>query len=397
MHSLKLLGIALGIASQSLLPLAAAGADLPCERSKVNVALNWISSLEYDALAHQILIADPGDPKRRQLIAYDPIAGKSEPLQFNDSSPSSLTKVQGGFLLKEGDVFTFLDEKRQFLGKANLRATKSGSSTGLDSLYSNWVTRNSRFVGFGSAKGLSADPDQPFQLGFVTGRITANSDQPRDVRLLEKMPEPKTLGARENADLYLLGFPYFAANDLGLFYLRMLGTTASIVRLVEQGNGTVFPAPLSVFPKDFVKIPELPKLHEMKSPAAERFGEIEKSKLAVGLFGQDKYLYVLTRENPTGASTRWMLHQIDSEKSVLRGAMILPTNASFLSIAVTPDNWYIFERGNVLGFGKQDIKTLVRIPSARIAALSARLSSDAPVSLSCNSKAVGVPGASSEP
>jgi hypothetical protein len=388
MKSPKLLAIGLGLLAQGFVPYASMGASPSCSRSELDYRLQWISGIEYDQKHNAILIADPGDPKNRKVLFYNPVTKKMNELTAaGGANATSLTKVQDGYLLKERDDVTFLGPDWQRLGKSNLRLTKSGTPSGLGSLYTNWITRGARFIGFGSVTGfgssdlghLQGNPARGFQMGFVTGRITANSELPRDVKLLKPA---------EDASLYSLGFPYFAATDKDLFYVRMVkGAPVAIIRVHESPDGALTSTPLlgSVIPSKFVAIPPLPKVHDDTAPAYDRFHEIEKSTMVAGLFGQGTYLYLLTREvNPSGPGTQWLLHQIDPDASRILGTVRLPTTAAFLSIAVAPDNWYFFERQEVLKWGEQSIKTVVRVPSAWIAS-AGRPGTEATKTLPCDS------------
>ena len=374
MHSPKLLAIGFGLLVQGLVPYASMGASPSCSRSEIKVGdqasqLHWISGIEYDQKHNAILISDPGNSQDRKLLVYHPDDKAITRLPAaGDASPTSITKVQDGYLLKERDDVTFLGPDWQRIGKTNLRLTKSGVLSGLGSLYTNWVTRGSRFIGYGSVTGfgnadvtrLKGNPARGFQLGFVTGRITTNSELPRDIKLLE---------AAEDASLYSLGFPYFAATDQDLFYVRIVkGEPVAIKRVHESPDGAITLSQLlgSVIPRDFLVVPPLTAVHDETAPASVRFREIEKSKMVAGIFGQGKYLYLLTRQ-PFGSETQWLLHQIDPDAQRILGTVRLPTTAAFLSIAVAPDNWYLFERQEFLEWGKQIIKTVVRVPTAWIA------------------------------
>jgi hypothetical protein len=88
--------------------------------------------------------------------------------------------------------------------------------------------------------------------------------------------------------------------------------------------------------------------------------------MAAGLFGQGKYLYLLTRRPSPAGGTEWLLHQIDPRKPQILGAVRIPSTASHLSVGVGRDEWYFIERGEVRGWGDQDIDTVIRVPQSWI-------------------------------
>lgn len=353
------------LASAGLVMIAAHPtiAQTACERKTLEESPQWISSLEYNPTTSEIWVADP---KRKELLAFSTKSGDATTVNVGDIRAASITKVEGGYLVMYRDDAAILAADKKPVGKLNVRQTKTGETTGLGSLYSNWITRGSRFLGYGSVSGVNLasqeyNPSRGFQLGFVTGRVSAGLGQFRDIELLE---------ATEENELYLLGFPYFAENKKGLFYIRMVGDRAAIYQ-VKQVRGISRAEQLSAFPEDFRTIPRFKTPDQGPLSTEPLFGEIEKSKMVVGLFGQDSMLYVLAREqNPEDGTTQWRLFQIDPDKPKPLGEVRLPTKAAHLTLVPGPDYWYIFERGKVRGWGDQDIKHLLRVPKAWITSSS---------------------------
>ena len=192
-----------------------------------------------------------------------------------------------------------------------------------------------------------------------TGEISAASGEFSNIVLLE---------STEENDLYLLGTPYFTANDLGFFFVKMGQETASLVRVVTLPKGGWSLQELPVFPRDFRKVPNLKAdSGELDDSVAGRFRSIERSRMVAGLFGQGTMLYVLTR-SWTATGTEWLLHQVDPTRGELGSVLRLPTKAPHLSVAVGTDSWLLFERGSVRAWGDQDIKSVVKVPVSWIAA-----------------------------
>lgn len=330
-------------------------AQSSCTREALSKPPHWISTLERSS--DEILLTDP---KSSELLAFNVNSGTMNKVSVPAGiPPSSITKIEGGFLIKDRDNGVILGSGAKAGSALSLGTTKGGGRTGLSSLYSNWVTRGSTFIGFGSVARAELansqyDASRGFELGFVKGRVSAALGQFQEVELLE---------ATEDNDLYLLGFPYFAANDDGLFFVRMVGDRAALMR-VREGTTPALEE-LSAFPEDFRTVPKLgPNLGP--STTAPRFAQIEKQTMIVGLFGQGKFLYLLAREPDAGQGQQWFLFQINPAEPKPRGRVRLPTTANHLSVAVGPDYWYLFERGGVRGWGDQDIKTVVRVPTAWI-------------------------------
>jgi len=326
-----------------------------CATLNLETHPKWISTVELNPASGELLISDP---KNRSLLAFDTKTNRMSEVKLeSDIPPASITKIQGGFLVKYRDNASILGLDKKPIMTTNLRNTKAGGPTGLGSLYSNWTTKGSTFLGYGSVvradlTSQEYNPSRGFQLGFLRGTVTASSGQFRDVELLEPT---------EENSLYVFGFPLFAANDDGMFYVRMIGEEASIVRVKDNATGERALERLSAFPEQYSKVPKLKTENVGPSSTAARYAEIEKSTMAVGLFGQGKFLYLLTRRPEAGA-TEWSLFQIDPKKPKAIGEVRLPTSAHHLSVVPGPDYWYLIERGEVKGWGDQQIDTVVRIP-----------------------------------
>jgi len=305
-----------------------------------------------------VLIADP---KANQLLRFNAGTGRMGVVRLPaDVRPASITRIKGGFVLNYREDAVILSTSRfKVSARRNLRMA-SRAATGLGTLYSNWVTWGEKFVGFGSVTKAplnpaetQPDPLRSYQLGFVRGRVSASTGQFLDIELLRPT---------EENDLYLLGFPYFAANDKGLFLLDMTSTEAAIARVDngKRGNAALRPVTAAI-PKEFLKIPRLKGADEGPGRTRVRFQDIEHQSMVVGLFGQGSLLYVLARRY-TSSGTEWLLHQIDPDQQKPLAVLELPTRANHLTVVADRSVWYFFERGEVRAWGDQDIKTVVQIP-----------------------------------
>jgi hypothetical protein len=353
------------------------GATAPnaCFIKALKNAPGWIGSLELNSETNQILIADP---KQGKLFAYDLKAEAFEDVDLPSDLPvSSITKIEGGFLVKYRDDAAIISPTYKVLkDKINIRSAKYGGVSGLGPLYSNWITSGSTFVGFGSVANFDPastqyNPLRRFRLGFVKGQVSAASGDFRNVQLLE---------ATEENTAYLLSFPYFAANDDGIFFVRMTSPYASIVRVRNDNTfGTASLSELAAFPRDFRTLPDLATTTAGPASVKERFDKIEGQAMAAGLFGQGKLLYLLARrpfkDNPK--QTEWLVYQIDPKRFEPVGAVRLPTRAPHLSIVTSPTYWYMFERGHVVSWGNQKITSVIKVPTRWITSpTSSKLSLD---------------------
>jgi len=319
----------------------------------------WISSVEFNSENNQILIADP---KSKELFTLDIKSGKMGEVKIPGGlAPSSITKIQGGFLVKDRDDAAILNSNYKMTKeKINL---KSGGGAALGSLYSNWIASGSTFVGFGSVVNFNPGstkypPSRRFELGFIEGQVSAETGEFRNIQLLE---------ATEENDPYLLGLPYFSATSDGLFFVKMTSPRASIVRVQNTALGRATLTEIPAFPEDFRNIPDLTTKSSGPVSVAERFEKIEESRMVAGIFGQGKFLYLLTRQpDPEGNGTEWLLHKIDPNESRPLDAVRLPTHASHLSVVAGTDYWHLFERGHVRAWGEQDIERVIHVPTAWI-------------------------------
>lgn len=327
-----------------------------CRRETLQIAPKWISTLEFDRSVNQILVADP---KERQLLSVNVKNWNVRPVRVEGVSPALVTRIAGGYWVQSETNAAIMGPGIKSRVVA-LEDARTGAGTTLRTLYANWVTRGYTFLGFGSVSGAGVDlqqspqsPARRFQLGFVRGSVRVGTGRFENVEVIEP--------SDRNA-YYVTGLQYFAANNTGLFYVRMDEEAgASILRVGESGK----PQEISAFPAEFRKVQSLEKDGESVEAI---YATIESRSMAYGLFGQGDFLYLLTRQphSDGGGGTEWLLHKIDPVAQKLMGKVRLPTRASHLSVAVGTQEWYFIERGTVRGWGDQDIKTAIRVPRSWI-------------------------------
>jgi hypothetical protein len=93
---------------------------------------------------------------------------------------------------------------------------------------------------------------------------------------------------------------------------------------------------------------------------------IERSKMPVGLYGWEGFLFVLTREPAQGGGTRWMIHKIDPRKDAVVGSSQIPTRANHLTVVPGPKKWAFLEKGRVQDWGRQRNDRVLFVPASRL-------------------------------
>lgn len=203
---------------------------------------------------------------------------------------------------------------------------------------------------------------QGYELGFFECALTepAITSGPNEVHFF--MP------LKEN-DFYKLGHPYLATSQDGstVFFLVMdLYPT-----LYSYNIGTKTPSLVKGFP---LENQPLPNFATQNRTAQEVFSDIEKLDLVVGLYAQGDFLYALRRQ-PQGNKTLWTLIPMklnqametvqpfyDKDGRIL--SMKLPLKAAHVNALPTPSTWYFFEKSSTGRDRKQDITSVLTIPSA---------------------------------
>lgn len=170
---------------------------------------------------------------------------------------------------------------------------------------------------------------------------------------------PRMLKKLDKQIYYTLGHRYIAANDSGLFFLSM-GDSAEIYK---YSPGDAGPTKLGAVPAAYSNVPVLNGNRNLsgKRDLDIVFEEIRNQRMAVGLYGQGRFLYLLTREPESGEKTKWLLHQIDARAGTVTGRVRLPTSSKNLTIVPAPSAWHVFERGSLSDL--DGVRTLITVPA----------------------------------
>jgi hypothetical protein len=280
-----------------------------------------------------------------------------------------------GFLLKQaGPQAVRLSGRLEPQGgDLDLSKTAGGNKSGLGALY-DWTLFKSQdqsyLVGYGSVRNppVEQPPQQPlrqnegqqFQLGFVLAEMNGT---PGSARLLKPSDAPQK--QFDDTQYYVFGHKYVATNELGAFVLAM-DKTAVLYR-VNPESSTLEPV-VNAIPKDFRKVPQLKTENTGPSSTEPLYRELETLSIPVGIYGQGKKIYLLTRENPTeaGEGTIWSMYPIDpgaTGAKVLGEALQLPTHFPHLAVVPAGDKWFFIEKGHVEAWGRQKIDSMIEIPA----------------------------------
>ena len=328
-----------------------------CTRYELHEPPSWVSTATYDSANGVLLIADP---KMNELLRLSPVKSElSRHVFANGFKVSTVTNFGDGFIVKSREGARLLDADLKEVGSFNFKQNAEKNSTGLGSLYSNWAALEGTFLGYGSAVGAGIDPTRGdrdpgrgFELGFVTGTLDLEGGSVRDVKLLE---------ATDDNEFYLLGNQYFASNNKGIFFVRMIGGYASVATLVADARQPI--QSLASFPKGYASIPKTGDRGFGIPTFAEYFEQLESVTMPVGLFGSVDDLFLVTRERGgLPGSTKWLVHSIPLDSAEPIVSYTLPTAAKHITFASSDENLYLIERGHVRSWGEQSIKSVVEVP-----------------------------------
>lgn len=375
-----------------LLAATMAGAQTPtCRQLKVSPQLSWLSSLAFQSTTGDLLLVDPA---AKQIVKLATTSGASSPLELAGleqglpAEPMTLTETGDRLFLK------LRGSRGAFLDPASLRPTgapftwldaaldqPAGVAGGsVSSLYTNWIFHAGYLLGYGGIANPGVDvrnagDEARKPLSVALGVLRAGFDASSG-----RTSQPRLLLATDENDYYRIGYPFFAATESGAYFLRMV--PGQEVALFKVTDTAPFISEVKVRP---TWVRDVPALRQTGSVYA-LMNELATLSVVSGLYGQGNSLYVLSRRpSPSGGGTEWELHQVDLGGLTVTGTLRLPTTADHLNILPTTDSWYVVERpGEVAGFGKQAISSVLEIPRSWIAdPASSDLNAVAPRVLAC--------------
>ena len=337
--SIAALGLPLGFCASP-----AHGAD--CRVIELQGNLGWISSATWVPSLSSVVVVNSFSSEVR---AYSPDGSYFVPENIELGSPEpvigSIGKAGDGFLLRSlGDKFFRLRDTLAVRDAKDFSAFNLKTTTGIGSIYQ-WSAGSTQVFAFGSLVKEGGG----FDLGFFSTPI----ENPAAARMVKPF---------ERGDYYTLGNPYTVSLGADFFFLLM----GKEVHLYRQGKEGL-PRDLGPLPKDFRSAPDFKTPMSGPSSAKARFEEIETLSIPAGIYSQGGELYLLARNPGRDNKTQWNLHRLDTNTGRVTGSVRLPTSSSHVTLVPSPDAWYVFERGRIIGPNqRQAITRMLSINAAAI-------------------------------
>lgn len=348
------LSVATLIALSSFLLLRpAAGSGTPCRSVGLSTHPAWISSAVFVPALQKILLVDP---LLNRLLLVSPSGQTTRldnPATERAALPALLAPLADGFLLKPvGPTLFFLDKALNLVSESGLGRGAAGARSALGPFYQ-WTVAGRTIIAYDSLR--AANLPGGYELGFL--RLPATNPPGRPEMLL---PFP-------NGDFYTLSYQYLAALGPVAYFVAM-DRTATIYR-VPPGAAPV--ALTDAVPEGFREVPTLHTQTHGPSDTPALYAELERATIPAGLYGgPDGFLYLLARR-PVAGGTEWSIFQIDAAGNKIRGLGHLRSAAKHLTVVPSPDAWYFIERGDIEPSGRQEIGSMIAVPSARLTGLTA--------------------------
>lgn len=254
-----------------------------------------------------------------------------------------IQRLETGYLLQIASSPNFIRTDSHFRSST---VESLASGMGNDGAIYGWTFMEDGFLAFGDINSKD---------GWKKGRllrITHNS--PPAVEDLRQVDQGGP--ARH---FFLMGYPLIAKTESNVYALIMERKKPYIL---EVGFGV---RELKVFPRDFSTTPTLAAGGKTED-AHKIYTELENKTTATGLIGWNNYLYLLTRKPMSNGKTEWMAWKINPCQDQVISSFKLPTQTEHIVISTNPSLWAILEKGPVVGFGKQEVKSLLLIDPASL-------------------------------
>jgi hypothetical protein len=154
-------------------------------------------------------------------------------------------------------------------------------------------------------------------------------------------------------DLYLLGYPFFAALDNKAYVL----TVAEMSYIQEIGLGR---RRLRSFPSGVNRMPTVMDTGRI----VETFRSMEAAIIPSGLYAWRGTIFVLSRKpRLQEEGTLWQLTAIDPCLDAVLSTFTLPTSSPHIAIVPGDKFWAVLEKGSVSGAGTQEFLGIKFLPA----------------------------------
>lgn len=318
------------------------------QRIRLTPSPKWVTSGMWNSDGTLVLV----DALTSRLLRYSSqgtLLGSVSKLVARPSAsfrPFRLRMTDRGALLQiEDGAFVRLNERLETSASVKpMQADFSPSTKSLPAVY-DWTTVRDQIYLFGD-------------LQLPDGRWTSGLF----LRALSSQGRLEMLYGMEVTDpyrkFYLLGNPFLATVDGTAYFLRMDRLTTILeVQMDEKLRQ------LGSFQYGIGSI-SLPAQGGLRSASAV-FHALEAADIPVGLYGQGKFLYVLSRR-PDRGGTQWTLIKIDPKRDRIIARIALPSSANHLAVVPGPKHWAFLEKGPVEALGIQVLSSVLLLPTASL-------------------------------
>jgi hypothetical protein len=332
--------------------------DDRCSRVSLSPAPAWLSSAQWVPPPVGAILAV--DAAMSRLLLYTPDGKGSVLPEPPGENPALLTTYGNRILLKlVGRDVVSLDAKTLKDSQPHSFLKSMKTSLGpLNAVYQ-WTGIDHTLLAVGLVRG------EKLPRGYETGLF----------RLPVEGGTAERLRPVDPWDYYVLGYPF----------LTSIGTTGYFLEIdkeADHGVASLYEVPpvgasrllrqavpaddKAEYHADFREVPKISA--EMNGPAdaPALYAKLSKMKMITGIYGNasDRQLYVLARDPSPNGLPKWWLFRVDPSKGgAIVGKALLPTTAQHLSIVVSPETFYLIERGEVNRYGGQVINSFVTVPA----------------------------------
>jgi hypothetical protein len=315
----------------------------------------WISSAVYVPSLDRLLVVDSSLNRLLLVSGTGQVAKLENEAARRAALPALLAPTGSGFLLKVLDPGLLeLDGSLNVVSEGKVRETATATQPGVGHFYQ-WTVAGNAIVAYGSIR--SPHFQEGYSLGFLR------------LHLADLTGRPEMLLPFPNLRFYSIGYPYLASLGPTTYFLAM-DQKAILYRVSEGGKPVA--VPLAGLPAELEQVPILKSRMTGPATAPALYEELEAQTMPAGLYGgPDGFLYLLARRPDGPGRTDWSLYQIDPAGNKIRGLGHLRSNAKHLTVVPSARTWYFFERGDVEPSGRQDIHSMIAVPSTRLAAMTA--------------------------